>query len=401
MGKPLVCRYVYWLSDLVSALPHCRNGRSDTFCLLPDHSARSSRPLSILETNNKGAVVLKVLTLIEGWNGSTGRACADALRKAGHHVQELDLLSSYPQWNKMPLRLLLRILEPWIVDEYNQRIESAIKNGDFDLLLVFKGAYVKPETILYARGRGAKTANYYPDTSLFAWGALLPQTLPLYDILFFTKPFHEKDARARLKIGRCEYLPHGYDSNIHYPQVLSANEQRSFGSDLTFVGTMTPYKEDLVGKILEHLQSSITISIWGAGWSKSKNKKIVKCVRGGPLIGTSYTKAISGGNAALALTAGPWAGASQGDEVTTRSFQIPAIRQVMIHSRNPEILSHYTDGKEILCFDHPEELRDLIDRVLADPSWRQQICEAGYNRAVPSYSYDSRMTTLIEGIKGL
>jgi len=301
----------------------------------------------------------------------------------------------------MALRLLLRIVEPIVVDEYNARIRATINNGFFELLLVFKGAYVKPETLLFAKSRNIKVANYYPDTSLFAWGKLLPSTLPLYDVLFFTKPFHEADAKSRLRIGNCVHLPHGYDATVHYPIELTLEEKRRFGSDLVFVGTMTPYKEDLLAQILDSLSNALSVSIWGAGWSRSKYAKVRNFVKGGHLVGISYTKALLGAKAALAITSGPWAGASQGDEVTTRSFQIPAMGQVMIHSRNPEILTYYVEGKEILCFQNVSELREILQALITDPNMRRDICTAGYQRAVPAYSYDQRMKTLVDYVCSL
>ena len=46
---------------------------------------------------------------------------------------------------------------------------------------------MRPETLRQLRERGIILYNYYPDTSAFAHGALLPQALPEYDCIFDTK----------------------------------------------------------------------------------------------------------------------------------------------------------------------------------------------------------------------
>jgi spore maturation protein CgeB len=88
-------------------------------------------------------------------------------------------------------------------------------------------------------------------------------------------------------------------------------------------------------------------------------------------------------------------GVDQGDETTTRSFEIPACGGFMLHERTPELLEFYEEGKEVAAFGSVEELASKIDHYLAHPEERHAIARAGYARCVPAYSYDDRMKEIL------
>ena len=69
-----------------------------------------------------------------------------------------------------------------------------------DLLLSFKAQYVQPHTLRALRGHGISSITYYPDTSAFAHGPLLAQSLPEYDCVFYTKRFWDQDVRQRVSL---------------------------------------------------------------------------------------------------------------------------------------------------------------------------------------------------------
>jgi spore maturation protein CgeB len=89
-------------------------------------------------------------------------------------------------------------------------------------------------------------------------------------------------------------------------------------------------------------------------------------------------------------------GASQGDETTTRTYEIPACGGFMLHERTDEVLELFEEGKEMACFGSIQELAEKINFYLAHPEERESIARAGYERCVPAYSYDHRMAEIIK-----
>jgi spore maturation protein CgeB len=118
-------------------------------------------------------------------------------------------------------------------------------------------------------------------------------------------------------------------------------------------------------------------------------------VKGEPLVGDSYTKAICGAKINLALLSGRVQGSSRGDETTTRTYEIPACSGFMLHESSPELLELYKEGEEVACFSSPQELAEKIDYYLAHPEERSAIAGAGHRRCVPAYSYDNRMAEIL------
>jgi hypothetical protein len=52
----------------------------------------------------------------------------------------------------------------------------------------------------------------------------------------------------------------------------------------------------------------------------------------------------------LAIMSGKVQGVVQGDETSTRSFEIPACAGFMLHERTTELLDLYDEDKEVACF---------------------------------------------------
>jgi spore maturation protein CgeB len=245
------------------------------------------------------------------------------------------------------------------------------------------------------RKGGAVLYNYYPDTSAFAHGPLLSQTLPLYDCLFLTKRFLDHDLRAQINVRNSVFLPHGYDSELHKPWKIDECDSARFGHDVGVVATHTRAKEELL-KELVTLRPNLDLQIWGNQWTQNnRTPKLRKFIQGAPLNGTTYAKALRTFRINLAIMSGAVPGASRGDETTTRTYEIPACGGFMLHERTGEVLELFTEGKEMACFGSAKELADMIDYYEARPDERSVIADAGHRRCVPEYSYDNRMAQLI------
>lgn len=339
---------------------------------------------------------LRILFLGENWYGSCARACCYSLRRLGHHVWDVDSHSYLPRLRRPSSRVIRRILEHRLVAEYNEAVLQVAATFRPDFLLAFKGTYVKASILRYLRGQDIATYNYYPDTSAFAHGRRLPMALPEYDCVFYTKRFWKADVSTRLKLKAAKFVRHGYDPEIHRPWELDGRDHREFGHDVVVIATHTPQKEAFLRELLR-LGGRMDLCIWGNGWSgRCKSPSLKWAIQGAALEGTSYSKAIRAGRINLALLSGPVRGSSQGDETTTRTFEIPASGGFMLHERTREVLELYDENREIACFDSPREAVDKISHFLGNHTEREAVARAGHERCVPAYSYDNRMTEIIE-----
>ena len=339
--------------------------------------------------------MLRILFIGENWYGSNARSCVDGLRRLGHDVLDIDQQTFIPQVAKFTSRVVRRLLWFRMVEELNDHILSVADNFQPDMLLAFKGTYIYASTLQALNRKGIALYNYFPDTSAFAYGKWLPESLPEYDCIFYTKPFWYSDAIKRLKLKNGSFLPHGYDPILNRKFEVDSRYVSECGCDVGFIAIHSKYKEGILDELVA-LRPRLNFSIWGEGWKNyCESPGLQRCIRGYGLYGERYSKAIQVIKINLAIMNGPCVGASSGDLTTSRTYLIPASGGFMLHQRNPEVLDLYKEGAEIECFDSAKELAEKIDYYLAHPAERELIAQAGYTRCVPAYSYDSRMADLL------
>ncbi len=334
----------------------------------------------------------------ERWLGSNAASCVRALRRLGQSVIDVDIANTIPLWRRsLGLRVAGRLLLPLCIKEHNHNILSLAREFMPHIFIAFKGLFILPQTLRDMRSLGIALYNYYPDVSAFSHPAdTLPRALQEYDCVFSTKTFFANDMEQRgFPLRNWELLPHGYDPDAHHPITVDPDEQIRYGADVAFIGGHTPHKERLLAA-LKRIEPELDLAIWGDRWNRSASPEIQDCIRGRPIYGVEYMKALCATKIALALLSEQVKGASTGDRITSRTFNIPATGAFMIHHRTNEVLRYYDESKEIECFDSAEELADKIRFYLANPEKRKAIAEAGYRRCVPAYSHDNRMKVILE-----
>lgn len=308
---------------------------------------------------------------------------------------DVDVQTFFPQLQQKSSRAVVRILNRRLVREYNAAVLRAAETFQPDMVLAFKAQHLEAPTLRALRRNGVALYNYYPDTSAFAHGSLLAESLPEYDCVFYTKRFWNSDVRNRISLRESVYVTHGYDAEIHRPPELEERDRAQYQTDAVVIATYTKYKEELLHELLG-LRPQLKLTVWGNQWrDRCNSARVRQFVIGEPLVGDSYAKAICAAKINLALLSGKVQGSSRGDETTTRTYEIPACRGFMLHERSPELLELYSEGEEVACFSSPQELAERIDYYLAHPEEREAIAGAGHRRCVPAYSYDNRMEEIL------
>jgi len=342
---------------------------------------------------NSGDDKLTVLFVGENWYGSCARACCYSLRRLGCDVIDVDSQTVFPMWRSKYLRVGIRIANRVLVAEYNRQVLDAARTYRPQVLVAFKGHYLRRDTLCRLRETGVALYNYYPDPSVFAYGSVLPAALPEYDCVFLTKPFLEADIRRSVALRAAEFLPHGYDPEIHKPTEVSLSDHVRYGFDAVLIATHTKHKEETVDAVLRAIPN-VKLAVWGNGWDSCQSERVRGIVRGRALNGASYARALQTAKVSLGIM-GQLSGWPAPDQTTTRTYEIPACGGFMLHERTPEVLSLYEEGKEMACFSSPAELADKIAYYLEHDDERAEIARAGHRRCVPAYSYDCRMETLL------
>jgi spore maturation protein CgeB len=114
------------------------------------------------------------------------------------------------------------------------------------------------------------------------------------------------------------------------------------------------------------------------------------------VVGADYAAAISCSQISLGLLSEIVEGASSGDLITTRTFEIPACGGVLLHERTVDVLKIFREEESCVCFEGIDELVSKIDQLLADEEWRRAIAAQGREVMVAGHSWDHRVGTMLE-----
>ena len=124
--------------------------------------------------------------------------------------------------------------------------------------------------------------------------------------------------------------------------------------------------------------------------------ELKSAVEGRHILGPEYAKAVVASKINLGLLSEIRRGASSGDLITARTFQIPGIGAFMLHERTAELAQYFVEDQECGCFGTPDELVARIRYFLAQATERELIAKAGRRRAVESgYSVDNRTLVIL------
>jgi spore maturation protein CgeB len=364
---------------------------------LPQHSAASA-PVLLLTSERR----FRILCVCESWRGSDARAAAMGFSRLGHTVLAIDELTYIPvQWRTWKGRIARRLIQNFAVSELRTGIIRTMKDFRPDCLFVFKGRWVHPEVLHAARAMGIKCVNFYPDVSFLSHGEYLPRTLPLYDHIFTTKSYGAADMKQLIDPARVTHVPPGFDPELHQPAALTAQEQREFAADAVFIGTWSPKKEETLAALKLRLPEC-HLRIWGNGWESSTTPGLAGAIVGHGAHGDEYAKIICGAKICLALLSEAGVGASSGDLITARTFQIPACGAFMLHERNAEVARYFDEGREAEFFANASELAQKTRYYLANADERIEIARRGRQRALGSgYSIDGRLQQVHEWLEAV
>jgi spore maturation protein CgeB len=339
--------------------------------------------------------VYKLLVIGGSWHGSNCAGLAWGFRSLGHAVELV--ASDYYIPNVGPSvsgRAMQRVLAPVFIKQFNLEIVRAVARLRPDIVVVFKGNYVQPETLARIRASGTWLVNFYPDNSFMTHAYLDTAIFKYFDHIFTTKRFGIGDFKRKLGLTQVSFLPHGYDPNVHRP-FTDQGSIAQWACDVSFIGTWSPHKERLLSALRSKLNPG-QLRIWGGYWEKCTSPAMQDCIVGEAVLGDLYALAISASKINLGLLSEKRSGASDDDQITSRTFHIPASGGFLLHERTDEVAEYFVEGGEMGCFSSEHELIDKVEYYLSNDVERRRIAHAGYERCVAENSLSHRAQAILD-----
>jgi hypothetical protein len=332
--------------------------------------------------NPSGKKVHSVLIVRSAFGEIYELAWLKALRDLGIAAELFDT-HSY-----IPASLLGRIEEHFLlgpdIGKVNRMVIERVKEMRPDAVLFYQGHHYTAETVArvvqLTFASGAHCDDPFGRRGRGAYRHLL-KALPEYDGYHVNRQCNVSEAAA-CGVRRVRVLPMYYLPWLHYPCALSADEERTWGSDVVFAGHLEP---DLrIDCLTQAVRAGMKCRIFGdwAGWKSALSHDVYGKVE--PIRfarGADYRRALCGSKIAACFFS-KW----NRDQYTNRSWEIPACGVFLLSERTPAMQEFYREGKEAEFFESPEEFLDKARFYLRNDAARARIAAAGYARVIASGS---------------
>jgi spore maturation protein CgeB len=261
------------------------------------------------------------------------------------------------------------------------------------MLLICKGAYVFPETLLRIKNdTGAFLVNFATDDPFNGRvnSADLVASIPIYDVYACTKRAIMSDVRLA-GCGKVIYLPFAYKPTVHFPEPAQTSQERQrFASDVVFVGGGDSDRAPLISALLNAIPD-LNLALYGGKWNRSMH---LRRHWRGIAFGREFRMALSCSKIALNLVR-----RANRDGHVMRTFEIPACRAFMLANRTDEHLDLLTEGEEAVYFDSDSDLIEQVSHYLDRDMARQAIADRGYKKITAgAHTYKHRLMSLIQTV---
>lgn len=239
--------------------------------------------------------------------------------------------------------------------------------GHFDIIWIDKGYFIELETILTLKAHTKILVHYTPDVAFVKFRSKIFLTiLPYFDCCYTTKSF-EVQLYRQYGCREIVFCTQGFDEKMLQ---LDINLEEKKG--VVFIGLCEKYRANLIGYLVDN---GISVKVGGVGWTffrlKYRNNPNFIFL-GNHLFGEDYHKAIANSKFGLGLLS------KRFNELhTTRTFEIPACKTILITERNEELLSFF-ENDEVLFFDSQ---LDLVNK-LKNFNNNEDMALKGYQRVI-------------------
>jgi spore maturation protein CgeB len=359
----------------------------------------------------------KVLFLGQVDPGQTSRMRMRAFERLGHAVQGVNTMHPWYETPWLKRQLFRRLQRGPVIDTINETVLRAAREFRPDVVWAEKQEFLRIETIEALRTLGARLIHFTPDPYYsLEWKRtrLMDAAIRAFDVLVYCKSYERRGYEA---IGKpLVYMPLGYCDEVHRP--LTSDETR-WQCAVGLLGGWEPRRERMLHDVAA---AGMDLKIWGGYWEFLRDGRwsprrhiilrqlaggepfrfhrdelLARAHQGGEVYADDYARALTGSRIGLGFLRKVCP-----DQHTTRTFEIPACRSLLIADRTEEHQAFFEEGTEAEFFDSPEELLAKVRFYCANEAARARVADAGYRRCITSkYAYVHRLQTAVDSLRTL
>src|ERR1035437_753816 len=304
-----------------------------------------------------------------------------------------DIFLEYYQKNIFN-KIIFRIGFQKIYKKINIGLKEEVNKYKPDIVFIFKGMEIFPQTIKWIREKDIRVVNYNPDNPFIFAGkgsgnSNIIRSIPFYDV-HFTYNLETKRKIERKYKTPTYWLPFGFDiSEAIFSAASSLNEIIK----VCFVGNPDKARAHFLNALAE---KGIKIDVYGSYWSRFVNHPNIT------LYPPVYNDELWFTLRKYRIQLNPLR-IHNVDSHGMRSFEVPGIGGIMLAPRTFEHFQFFNEGREAFFYDNYEEAMTKINFLLAlQKDESDQLRNAARERSIrDKYDYKSRAKLAINVLKNL
>lgn len=310
--------------------------------------------------------------------------------------QELEALEVFPApdlfaqyYQGWPRKIAFRLGLTSIYRQINRDLLARVAVFKPEVIWIWKGMEIFPQTLESLRQQGIKLVNYNPDhpfihSSRGSGNHNVRASVMHYDLHFC---YHQPLARQLEQMGlRTAPLPFGYS---YTPEDLAAAQAASEILRIAFIGNPDALRVQLIKALLK---AGLPIDVYGHYWEHqlpaTEGLKIL-----GPIYGQDFWVAMRRYRVQLNIFRPHNVGSHN-----MRSFEIPGIGGIMLAPDSAEHREYFNPNREIILYNSNEEIVLKAKNALVLPELEARaIRKQALQRSQTSgHSYEERARKVVE-----
>ena len=309
------------------------------------------------------------------------------------HFPAQSIFFDYYQRN-IPNKLMYRLGLSSILQKININFKKAIEEFTPDIIWIFKGMEIFPQSLQWAKSKGIVLVNYNADSPFIFSGKgsgnkNVTVSIDLYD-LFLT---YNKEDKQQMEIQhhiRSEILPFGYDLK---EEVFNEGESLKEVKKVCFLGN----PDRIRAKFLTDLAKlNVKIDVYGFHWNRVVNHPNITIYN--PVYKDDFWRTLRKYRVQLNLL--------RPHNLTThnmRTFEAGGVGAIQLAPDTPDHRFYFKENEEIFLFNDVTSCCQKIDYLMNLPLQEaKQIRENVRNRSLNSgYDYKSRSDQALAFLKSI
>jgi spore maturation protein CgeB len=299
------------------------------------------------------------------------------LKQMGYEVIDMGIISvnkAYSKVGRVIDEVKNKVFPQLSIQE--KFILKTIRSAKIDVLISLTQS-LDEEVLWECKKRGIVTISWWGDT---AANMKKMGLFSSYWDFVYIKDAYAANKLKSLKIN-AEQLFEAMNPYWHKPIYHQEN------NEVVIAGSFYDYRQYLSKKLIDH---RVDLGLYGPPvpiWCDNRIKKIHSEKY---IVKKEKAKVFGQGLAVLNSTA-----MSEFDSVNCRAFEIAGCGGLHILENRTSISQCFDPGKEVLTFDHFDELLEIIERAKKFPNEMKIIRKAGAKRAHAEHTYEKRLSYIL------